>query len=217
MARLAIGVDLGGTNARAAVVDADSGEIVAAHKEPLRDRAPARVVEVVRHALLQAADAAGVTPAAAGLVGVGVAGQCLGATGVVINAPNLGWRDVAFGSLLSTALGVRVKVANDLAVASWGSQRSAVAVTTASIWHSGRASPQPASRRSARTICTRSSSAKVADAMVSSTGSTSTAIECARGNRSSSRQVIVPGPHARSMTVGAVPAMASTTSSSMLI
>jgi glucokinase len=123
MARLAIGVDLGGTNARAAVVDADSGEIVAAHKEPLRDRAPARVVEVVRHALLQAADAAGVTPAAAGLVGVGVAGQCLGATGVVINAPNLGWRDVAFGSLLSTALGVRVKVANDLAVAAWGEKR----------------------------------------------------------------------------------------------
>jgi len=29
---LAIGVDLGGTNARAAVVDADTGEIVAAHK-----------------------------------------------------------------------------------------------------------------------------------------------------------------------------------------
>ena len=48
---LALGVDLGGTNARAAVVDTDTGEIVAAHKEPLRDRAPARVVEVVRHAL----------------------------------------------------------------------------------------------------------------------------------------------------------------------
>jgi glucokinase len=123
VARLAIGVDLGGTNARAAVVDSDTGEIVSAHKEPLRDRTPERVVEVVRHALLQAAGAAGVSPAAAGLVGVGVAGQCLGATGVVINAPNLGWRDIAFGALLSTALGVRVKVANDLAVAAWGEKR----------------------------------------------------------------------------------------------
>jgi glucokinase len=123
VARLAIGVDLGGTNARAAVVDSDTGEIVSAHKEPLRDRTPERVVEVVRHALLQAAAAAGVSPAAAGLVGVGVAGQCLGATGVVINAPNLGWRDIAFGALLSTALGVRVKVANDLAVAAWGEKR----------------------------------------------------------------------------------------------
>ncbi len=123
MSPLAIGVDLGGTNARAAVVDPSSGEIVAAHKEPLRDRSPARVVEVVVRAVDQAAGAAGVGVAAAGRVGVGVAGQCLGATGVVLNAPNLGWRDVAFGELLSAALGVPVKVANDLAVAAWGEKR----------------------------------------------------------------------------------------------
>jgi glucokinase len=120
---LALGVDLGGTNARAAVVDASSGEIVAAHKEPLRDRAPARAVEVVRHALAEAAAAAGVALRAAGRVGVGVAGQCLGTTGVVLNAPNLGWRDVPFGDLLADALGVPVKVANDLAVAAWGEKR----------------------------------------------------------------------------------------------
>ncbi len=123
MPPLAIGVDLGGTNARAAVVDTGSGEIVSAHKEPLRDRSPAKVVGVVRRAVEQAAGAAGVSVAAAGSVGVGVAGQCLGATGVVLNAPNLGWRDVALGELLSAALGVPVKVANDLAVAAWGEKR----------------------------------------------------------------------------------------------
>ncbi len=123
MKPLALGVDLGGTNARAAVVDASSGEIVAAHKEPLRDRSPAKVVEVVRHALREAALAAGVAPEGAGRVGVGVAGQCLGATGVVLNAPNLGWRDVPFGELLSKALSLPVKVANDLAVAAWGEKR----------------------------------------------------------------------------------------------
>jgi glucokinase len=120
---LALGVDLGGTNARAAVVDADTGEIVAAHKEPLHERAPAAVVEVIRHAISEAATAASLPAALAGHVGVGVAGQCLGATGVVLNAPNLGWRDVAFGDLLSAALGVRVKVANDLAVAAWGEKK----------------------------------------------------------------------------------------------
>lgn len=123
MTPLALGVDLGGTNARAAVVDATSGEIVASHKEPLRDRAPAAVVEVVRRALREAASAAGVSPGAGGRVGVGVAGQCLGTTGVVLNAPNLGWRDVPFGDLLAAALGVPVKVANDLAVAAWGEKR----------------------------------------------------------------------------------------------
>lgn len=120
-ARLALGVDLGGTNARAAAVDAETGEIVAAHKEPLRDRAPAAVVEVIRHAVGAAAASAGVP--AGRPVGVGVAGQCLGRTGVVLNAPNLGWRDVAFGDLLSAALGAPVRIANDLAVAAWGEKR----------------------------------------------------------------------------------------------
>jgi glucokinase len=120
---VALGVDLGGTNARAAVVDTDSGEIVAAHKEPLRDRAPAAVVEVVVRALRQAADAAAISPRSAGRLGVGVAGQCLGRTGVVACAPNLGWRDVPFGDLLSKALGVPVKIANDLSVAAWGERR----------------------------------------------------------------------------------------------
>ncbi len=123
MPPLALGVDLGGSNARAAVVDTDTGEIVAAHKEPLRDRAPARVVEVVRHALGEAASAARIVPDAAGRVGVGVAGQCLGATGVVLNAPNLGWRDVAFGDMLHAAIGVPVRIANDLSVAAWGEKR----------------------------------------------------------------------------------------------
>jgi len=63
---LALGVDLGGTNARAAVVDAATGEIVSAHREPLRERSPERVVDVVRGAILRAAAAAGIAPASAG-------------------------------------------------------------------------------------------------------------------------------------------------------
>lgn len=123
MGSLAIGVDLGGTNARAAVVDRDSGAIVASHKEPLHDRAPHAVVATLVHVVGEVAGAAGLDLAAAGRIGVGVAGQVLGATGVVTNSPNLGWRDVAFGRLLGEALGVPVRVANDLSVAAWGEKR----------------------------------------------------------------------------------------------
>lgn len=123
MGPLALGVDLGGTNARAAVVDAETGAIVAARKERLGDRAPERVVEVVRRVVSEAAAAGGIAPDAAGRIGVGVAGQCLGRSGLVLNAPNLGWRDVPLGDLLSAALSVPVKVANDLAVAAWGERR----------------------------------------------------------------------------------------------
>jgi glucokinase len=120
VARLALGVDLGGTNARAAVVDADEGTIVAAHRRPLRDRSPGAVVEVIRDAAAAAAESAGTTLGGFSQAGVGVAGQCLGATGVVMNAPNLGWRDVPVGELLHRALGIPVLVANDLSVAAWG-------------------------------------------------------------------------------------------------
>jgi glucokinase len=123
MARLALGVDLGGTNVRAAAIDAGTGEIVAAHKESLSDRTPPRVVEAIVRALGEAGATAGLPPGRVDQVGVGVAGQCLGSTGVVLNAPNLGWRDVPFGALLSAALGAPVKVANDLSVAAWGEKR----------------------------------------------------------------------------------------------
>jgi glucokinase len=123
MAALALGVDLGGTNARAAVVDRDSGEVVASHKEPHRERTPEAVTEVVAQAVAQSAKAAGAEPSAFGRVGVGVAGQCLGRTGVVLNAPNLGWRDVPFGELLSKRLGLAVRIANDLSAAAWGERR----------------------------------------------------------------------------------------------
>lgn len=120
---LALGVDLGGTNARAAVVDRDSGEIVAAHKEPHRDRSPEAVVATVAHAVREASGGAGMQPAAFGHVGVGVAGQVLGKSGVVLNAPNLGWRDVTLGQQLERALGARVRIANDLSAAAWGERR----------------------------------------------------------------------------------------------
>src|SRR5512141_2381804 len=123
MAALAVGVDLGGTNARAAVVDRDTGEIVAAHKEPHRERTPEAVVEVVAHAVRQSAAAAGVAIAAVGQVGVGVAGQCLGRSGIVLNAPNLGGRDGPLGALLERRVGVPIRIANDLSAAAWGERR----------------------------------------------------------------------------------------------
>lgn len=123
MARLALGVDLGGTNVRAALVDADTGAIVAAHRETLQDRSPQAVVERIRAVASRAAASAGARLQDLGGVGVGVAGQCLGSTGVVMNAPNLGWRDVAFGEMLRGALGFPALVANDLSAAAWGERR----------------------------------------------------------------------------------------------
>lgn len=118
---LAFGIDLGGTNARAAVVDTSTGKVVAWHKQAHRDRSPPAVAESTAGAVRQAAAAAGVPLPAA--VGAGVAGQVMGSSGLVLNAPNLGWRDAPFGALLSRALSARVRLVNDLSAAAVGEQR----------------------------------------------------------------------------------------------
>ncbi len=118
--RLRLGIDLGGTNARAAVVDEASGALVASHKRPHDERTPIAVARGVAEAVRQAAAQCGTPLDALGGAGVGVAGQCLGATGVVLNAPNLGWRDIPFGDLLQAELGLPVRVVNDLSAAAWG-------------------------------------------------------------------------------------------------
>lgn len=118
---LAVGVDLGGTNTRAAVVDLDTGALLASRKQPHADRRPEAVARDAAGAVRQAAAACGL--AGFSRVGVGLAGQCLGSTGLVLNAPNLGWRDVPFAELLGRALGAEVRLCNDLAAAALGEHR----------------------------------------------------------------------------------------------
>lgn len=119
---LALGVDLGGTNARAALVDRDSGRVVATAKQGWTDRAPEVVVRETA-ALISALTAE--HGFGAGAVGVGFAGMLRG--GRVVNAPNLGWRDVDFGQELEQALGRQVTLVNDLSAAAWGEAKAGCA------------------------------------------------------------------------------------------
>ncbi|HZH04921.1 MAG TPA: ROK family protein [Myxococcaceae bacterium] len=116
-----LGIDLGGTFARAAVVD-EGGRILGQAKVALTDRSPGPVIESIAQAAEQAMQKAG----ARGVrhCGVGFAGQLKGDSGVVGVAPNLGWRDVPFGAWLAQRLGHSVRVINDLRVAAWGEYRA---------------------------------------------------------------------------------------------
>lgn len=114
---LSLGIDLGGTFARAAVVDPE-GRVLASAKSALTDRAPEAVTETIVEAARQAISAAGAE--AVGACGVGVAGQLVGDRGIVALAPNLGWRDVPLAELLANRLERPVKLVNDLRAAAWG-------------------------------------------------------------------------------------------------
>lgn len=122
MTTAAMGIDLGGTNVRAALVAPD-GRILVSAREALQDRSPqaavGTIVAAVRACLARAGDA---SPSA---YGVGVAAQLKG--DVVAVAPNLGWRDVPIGALLRGALGHPVRLANDLSACAWGELKAGAA------------------------------------------------------------------------------------------
>ncbi|MCY1039939.1 ROK family protein [Corallococcus sp. bb12-1] len=111
-----LGIDLGGTSVRAAVVDA-KGKMLSSAKVAVTDRKPQGVVETIAQAADEAMKRAGVKVDGCG---VGAAGQIHKDSGIVSVAPNLGWRNVPLGDLLQKRLGYGVKVVNDLSAAAWG-------------------------------------------------------------------------------------------------
>lgn len=116
-----LGIDLGGTYARAAVVDAD-GNIVAHEKRAHGGGSPEQIASVIVSVAQAVMARVPLVPVYG--VGVGLAGQLHGDSGVVYVAPNLGWREVPFGALLRERLGREVIVVNDLSAALWGEYRA---------------------------------------------------------------------------------------------
>jgi glucokinase len=124
-AAVAIGVDLGGTNLRAAafrLAGAAPPVELAELREPVgKDRSPGTIVDRLGR-IIDSLSAQLGREAAGAPVGVGVAAMLRGGDGVIALSPHLGWRDVAFGALLRARLGGgrRVVVFNDVNAATWG-------------------------------------------------------------------------------------------------
>ncbi len=115
-----VGLDLGGTNVRAAVIDGE-GRVLGQEKHRLQSREPPQVAEAIVRAAKTACGAAGIPFGELRGAGIGVAGMIEKGSGVVLNAPNLGWKDVPIGKLVAArAPRLPLLVANDLSVAVWG-------------------------------------------------------------------------------------------------
>ena len=115
-----IGIDLGGSNLRAAAFgDGDGATPLEIHKEAVGDdRAPDAIVERVARTIERLA----VGSAGPVAVGVGLAALLRDRRGTVANSPHLRWRDVPFGELLGRRLGARYRlgVYNDVNAITWG-------------------------------------------------------------------------------------------------
>lgn len=119
-----VGVDLGGTNVRALVFDADmqvlGREEIRTCAEEGADSVIPRIADCVRAAL----DHAGLGLVGISGVGVGAAGLTDWRSGTVLLASNLGWKDVPLADDLSRKLeGTRVSVDKDTNVAALAEAR----------------------------------------------------------------------------------------------
>ncbi len=113
------GIDLGGTKIQAIVVDDDSAVLGQARHPTPTHGGPQDVADALATALREAAQAAGVEPAALAGVGVGSPGIVDADAGTVAGARNLpGWDgEFALAGALHEALGTRIALGNDVQVA----------------------------------------------------------------------------------------------------
>jgi len=109
-----VGVDLGGTNIRAAVFD-EGMEVLGRFEMPtLAQEAADDVIGRIAACVREALDRSSVGAGDIGGVGVGAAGLTDWRTGVVVLASNLGWKNVPLKERLQQQLdGLRVEVDKD--------------------------------------------------------------------------------------------------------
>ena len=115
--RLAVGVDLGGTNLRAAVVDVSSGEVLVRQGVPtLAHEGHPRVIERMAGLVQVVLNEAGFGPERVEAVGVGIPGTPDLNQGIVRFLPNLPgqWRDVPLGPELEQRVKLPVWLINDV-------------------------------------------------------------------------------------------------------
>jgi glucokinase len=119
MARLTGGIDLGGTKIQAAVIDEGGGVRGQARLPTPTDGGPPDVAAAMADALRAAAGEAGAAPAELAGVGVGSPGAVDDSAGTVGEARNLpDWEaPYPLRDVLAEALGTRVRIGNDVQVA----------------------------------------------------------------------------------------------------
>ncbi len=113
------GIDLGGTKIEAVIVDAGSKVLASARRPTPQAGGPSAVAKELVGAIKEASAQAGIDTAALRGVGVGSPGVIDPETGAVSTARNLpDWEGkFELASVLSSALGTKVRVGNDVQVA----------------------------------------------------------------------------------------------------
>jgi len=116
-----IGVDLGGTNVKTAIVSRDKKVLAKDSRPTNAEGGPDAVMNVMEHAIRELTAAQGIDLKNVLAVGFGAPGPMNWQTGIVYSPPNLpGWKNVPLADAMRQRLGVPCFVDNDANVACYG-------------------------------------------------------------------------------------------------
>ncbi|MFO1093481.1 MAG: ROK family protein [Planctomycetaceae bacterium] len=109
-----VGFDLGGTKMLAQAYDDDLKVIGRERRKTKASAGTDSGLERIQEAIKTALDQAGIAPEQLSGIGIGCPGPVDMEAGVVLNPPNLAWRDVPIGRKLQEHFGCPVAVLNDV-------------------------------------------------------------------------------------------------------
>ena len=115
-----VGVDMGGTKILSAVIDAEGNILGTAKLSTKADEGTTAVIDRIAESIEKAINKSNVENASIQAIGIGAPGPLDPETGVVIFAPNLGWRDVPLKTELEARTGLPTFVDNDVNVGTLG-------------------------------------------------------------------------------------------------
>lgn len=123
--RWILGVDIGGTSCSVGAVPMEGGEPVALRSRPTRpERGAGAVIELlttlVKETLSDLQDETGDGRDAVAGMGIGSPGPLDRERGIVVETPNLGWRDLPLLDLMEEATGFSATLDNDANCATFG-------------------------------------------------------------------------------------------------
>ena len=115
-----VGVDMGGTKILSAVIDAEGNILGTAKVSTKAEERTSVVIGRIAGSIEKAISKSNVDKASIQAIGIGAPGPLDPETGVVIFAPNLGWRDVPLKAELEGRTGLPTFVDNDVNVGTLG-------------------------------------------------------------------------------------------------
>ncbi len=117
MSELYAGIDLGGTSFIAVISDRKGRVLGSSDGVTIPDAKPGDTIDQIAEHVLKAAKDASVKISKVRAIGIGAPGAVDPKRGVVVRAPNLGWKDVPLAKNLKKILGPDVVLGNDVQVA----------------------------------------------------------------------------------------------------